>query len=200
VPCPVLTLTGFSTLLRRVLDIRNFGVMAKGQSDSFYTPSNRPRTLYSVVSKSMITLFIAYVGYCNIIYFDLPLRHYWNALRGSDHAICRPPLPAHMTVVPPPQDNTFIRRASHRLDARLKDLHSREDVDSVTVAVVTANGPIFSKGYGVLCGNETEKRGPVNEDTIYRIASISKLFTVLELWILKEKGAIAWYVTYLNPC
>ncbi|KAF8203101.1 beta-lactamase/transpeptidase-like protein, partial [Pholiota molesta] len=37
-----------------------------------------------------------------------------------------------------------------------------------------------------------EETHPVNRDSIYRIASISKMFTVLETLILRERGALNW--------
>ncbi|KAJ7246323.1 beta-lactamase/transpeptidase-like protein [Mycena haematopus] len=68
------------------------------------------------------------------------------------------------------------------------------DIDSLSIAVVTPNGPIFEHGYGVLRANETdpEKRGSVTRDSIYRIASITKMFAVLETLILRERGALNW--------
>jgi len=81
----------------------------------------------------------------------------------------------------------------------MKKFASLDGVDSVTVAIVTPDGPVFSKGYGVRRANETGiQREKVDEDTIYRLASVSKMFTVLELWILEEQGALKWYVTSLR--
>ena len=110
--------------------------------------------------------------------------------------ICRPPLPVFKTlgqVHPNPHSDPHIRRAAAKLDAWLKKLVSNAYVDSVSVAVVTPDGPVFSKGYGARRANETGPgRGEVDENTIYRIASVSKLFTALELWILKERGCVKW--------
>ncbi|KAG8904117.1 hypothetical protein FRC01_008863, partial [Tulasnella sp. 417] len=48
--------------------------------------------------------------------------------------------------------------------------------------------------YGVLRANETDprKRGKPDEDSLYRIASISKMFNVYEMMILKERGLLNW--------
>ncbi|KAF8878279.1 beta-lactamase/transpeptidase-like protein [Gymnopilus junonius] len=112
------------------------------------------------------------------------------------HPICRPFFPplAELSRGTNYTENYHIRRAARKLDAMLKELADIQWVDSLSVAVVTADGPVFSKGYGVRRANETDERlrGDVDENTVYRIASVSKLFTALELWILKEKGMIRW--------
>lgn len=105
----------------------------------------------------------------------------------------RPELPP-LTTLPSAQDPS-VQHASRQLDARIKKLYAGGLVESITVVVATADGPIFSNGYGVRNPKESdpEKREDVDENTIYRISSLTKLFTTIKLWMLKEKGVIAWY-------
>ncbi|KDR85444.1 hypothetical protein GALMADRAFT_234319 [Galerina marginata CBS 339.88] len=113
---------------------------------------------------------------------------------------CRPPSANLFALHPPRPSNDLIIKASENLDKYLTDRVSKPDIDSISIAVVTSTGPIFEAGYGVLRANESdpgeEVRGedplPVDRDSIYRIASISKMFTVLETLILRERGALSW--------
>jgi len=106
---------------------------------------------------------------------------------------CRPPLP-HLLDAPFPTD-PLLRRASRSLNSYLADRTSHDDIDSLVIAVVTPSGPVFQKGYGVLRANETDstKRGSVDENSIYRLASVTKIFTVLETLILRDRGVLNWY-------
>ncbi|EGN94876.1 hypothetical protein SERLA73DRAFT_96244 [Serpula lacrymans var. lacrymans S7.3] len=62
----------------------------------------------------------------------------------------------------------------------------------MSVAVVTSDGPIYDGFWGLLRANETEDENQraVDRHTIYRLASISKLTTVLETYILRDRGAL----------
>ncbi|KAF8587756.1 beta-lactamase/transpeptidase-like protein [Ramaria rubella] len=78
------------------------------------------------------------------------------------------------------------------------------DLDSVAVALVSSNDTILEVFHGPLRANETD--GPqIDRNSIYRIASISKLFTALETFILREKGAlnlddsVGKYISQLQP-
>ncbi|KAG8960471.1 hypothetical protein FRC00_000266 [Tulasnella sp. 408] len=64
----------------------------------------------------------------------------------------------------------------------------------MSVGIFTPSGPGFSKTYAVLCANKTDpsKRGKPDEDSLYRIASVSKMFNVYEMMALKEKGLLNW--------
>ena len=107
----------------------------------------------------------------------------------------RPELPPLLT--PPTTDDPAIQKASRRLDSDLRKLYAKGLVQGLTVTVVTANGPIFSKCYGTVNTkvSDPEKRRNVDENTIFRICSLTKLLTALKLWMLKEQGAVAWYVS-----
>jgi CubicO group peptidase (beta-lactamase class C family) len=104
---------------------------------------------------------------------------------------CAFPLPIHLLKERPlcPTEDP-LRKSSKKLDAYLSKRVSSSDIDSLSIAVVTPHGTIFEGGYGVLKANETVSQKPVSRNSIYRIASITKMFTVLETLILREKGAL----------
>ncbi|KAG8945132.1 hypothetical protein FRC04_001198 [Tulasnella sp. 424] len=108
--------------------------------------------------------------------------------------ICHPPLPAVLRSLATPPTGPQFLTAARTLDAALTLRAALPDMDSISLAVVTPSGPIFSKTYGALRANETDprKRGKPDEDSLYRIASISKMFNVYEMMILREKGLLNW--------
>ncbi|KAJ7719297.1 hypothetical protein B0H16DRAFT_1475034 [Mycena metata] len=82
---------------------------------------------------------------------------------------CRHFLPTLFDQSPPQADNPLLKVASLRAAQFLE-----------------------SRNYGVMRGNESESSPSTNSDSVYRLASVSKLFTVLEGHILAEKGVISW--------
>ncbi|CAA7265929.1 unnamed protein product [Cyclocybe aegerita] len=108
--------------------------------------------------------------------------------------ICKAPNPNIFGYHPLRASNEAIAKAAHSLDNYLSQRASKPDIDSISIAVVSAAGTLFEGGYGTLRANETdeENQRPVDRDSIYRIASITKMFTVLETLILRETGALNW--------
>lgn len=108
---------------------------------------------------------------------------------------CPFPLPNHLFKEKPlcPSEGP-LRKSSKKLDAFLSERASHPDIDSLSIAVVTPYGTIFERGYGVLKANETVSQKPVSRNSIYRIASITKMFTVLETLILRERGVLNLWV------
>jgi CubicO group peptidase (beta-lactamase class C family) len=105
---------------------------------------------------------------------------------------CAFPLPNLLSSgLPSEYGHNTISIASRSLDKYLRAKVRQRDIDSLSIAVVTPNGPIFQKGYGVLRANETGARTP-DADSIYRIASISKMFTVLQTLVLRDRGVLDW--------
>lgn len=114
------------------------------------------------------------------------------ALDEAERFSCRPFLPKVFVETPPPADHPAIQRATGQLDDYLTERFSQGDIDSLSVAVVTSAGPIFEKSWGVVRGNESASSPPTTSHSSYRVASISKLFMVLEGLILEQRGAISW--------
>jgi CubicO group peptidase (beta-lactamase class C family) len=114
-----------------------------------------------------------------------------------DPPTCPAPKPNIFGYHPPRPSNPEITKATKGLDGWLTKTVAQTGIDSLSIAVVTAAGPIFQKGYGVLRANESvEEQKPVDTNSVYRIASISKMFTVLETLILRERGILNWYEQY----
>jgi CubicO group peptidase (beta-lactamase class C family) len=59
----------------------------------------------------------------------------------------------------------------------------------VGVAVVTPEGVVFSKGYGF---RDYETKAPLTTQTLFQIASNTKLFTVIAAGMLVEEGLLTW--------
>jgi len=77
-------------------------------------------------------------------------------------------------------------RKPRTLDGQLRRIMARHKVVGMSVAVVKGDALAFSGSYGT---RDVARRLPVDGDTVYRIASISKTFTTAALMILYERGA-----------
>jgi CubicO group peptidase (beta-lactamase class C family) len=111
----------------------------------------------------------------------------------SGFGTCRPPQPPLLAHYPPLPHSRSLAQASSELDRYLSSRAAKDDIDSISIAVITPNGPIFERSYGVLKANESGITSePVDKDSIYRIASITKMFTVLETLVLRERGVLNW--------
>ncbi|KAF8922083.1 beta-lactamase/transpeptidase-like protein [Mucidula mucida] len=104
---------------------------------------------------------------------------------------CSPPLPNLLAQNAIEATDPLVKGATASLDAFFSARASEDDIDSISVSIVTPFGPIFESSYGVLRANESDQ-GTVDRHSIYRIASITKMFTVLETLIMREKGALNW--------
>ena len=113
-----------------------------------------------------------------------------------DRFSCRPFLPKLFVETPPSVSHPALRRAAGRLDAFLTRRFEAGDMDSLSVGVVTSTGTVFEKSWGVVRGNESAREGEGGVETTsgssYRIASVSKLFAVLEGLVLEQRGVISW--------
>jgi CubicO group peptidase (beta-lactamase class C family) len=63
------------------------------------------------------------------------------------------------------------------------------DVPGIAVAIVKDGKVVHSKGYGVRC---LDTRQPVDENTLFGIASNSKAFTTAALGMLVDEGKLDW--------
>lgn len=90
------------------------------------------------------------------------------------------------------RDAPDLGAAFKSLDKVLSRRALQTDMDSLSVAVVTPVDVIFQKQYGTLKANETgENMGRPDGDSLYRLASLSKMFASLEMMILRERGALS---------
>ena len=105
---------------------------------------------------------------------------------------CRPFLPNLFADTPPTTSDPDIGSAVKKADSFFTQRFSQGDIDSLSIAVVTSNGVLFERNFGVTRGNETATSPPTTSHSQYRIASVSKLFAALEGLILEERGVIHW--------
>jgi CubicO group peptidase (beta-lactamase class C family) len=76
-----------------------------------------------------------------------------------------------------------------RLDADIAEAKAEWPVPGLAVAIVKDGQTVFAKGYGVrTAGDDT----PVNEHTLFAIASNTKAFTSAALAMLVEEGKLTW--------
>jgi hypothetical protein len=78
-------------------------------------------------------------------------------------------------------------RALGEIDAMVAAEFARRPVGSVTIGVVSGKQLIWSKSYGFA---DMEERTPASKDTVYRIGSVTKMFTALMLAQLADDGKV----------
>ncbi|KAL5499258.1 hypothetical protein ACEPAH_1776 [Sanghuangporus vaninii] len=152
--------------------------------------SARPRS-EPVSYKSRIGLFAvaATLAAAYLVYNKTLGRFsYFDGIQSAKQ--CRAPLPQFIVKNPPPVDHPAFQSAASSLNRALDAWMSRGEIDSIAVSVVTSDTIIYEGYWGVLRANETDesKRGTVNRHSVYRLASISKLFTAMETLILRDRG------------
>ncbi|KZV89519.1 beta-lactamase/transpeptidase-like protein [Exidia glandulosa HHB12029] len=97
---------------------------------------------------------------------------------------------APATKLPPPKA-ADVKSAISSADAYLRALAQTDEVDSVVAAIVTPDGSIYEGTYGSLRANDSALVGlTVDRDSIYRIASVTKVFTAWESFILRDRGVL----------
>ncbi|TRM59236.1 beta-lactamase/transpeptidase-like protein [Schizophyllum amplum] len=150
-------------------------------------PRSSARTI--IYSFLILCATLAPAFWAGVLRFDAPYRTSFVAAPS-----CKVPLPNLLAYSPPTGDEAVTQEASLLLDAYLTERSAHDDIDSMTVAIVTPRGTVFERAYGSLRANESEpdKYGPVDSDSVYRVASITKMFTVLETLILRERGVLNW--------
>ena len=84
-----------------------------------------------------------------------------------------------------------------RLDAYIRYELESKGLPTLAIAVVDDQDFVWTKGYGLA---DPEREIPVTTETVYRVASVSKLFTALTVMQLVERGVLdldAPITTYL---
>lgn len=162
-----------------------------------------PRGTPSITSRSTSWKTIAFTAILSSCFSLLVERHLKlvnnsSSSRPATVHRCRPPLPNTFTQKPIQADEPNIQHALRSIDDLVRHAFSDNSIDGLAVAIVTPNEVIYEAGLGALKANETDpvKRGTVDRHSIFRIASGSKLFAVLETLILRERGALQWYCPY----
>src|SRR5690349_20195513 len=84
----------------------------------------------------------------------------------------------------PPED---LQPVIEQLDKTASELAKDPNAASFTIGLVQKNGLVWSKSYGYA---DIAAKKPANEDTVYRIGSITKQFTALMLLQLVHEGKV----------
>lgn len=105
---------------------------------------------------------------------------------------CRAPLPSFLANKPPSGAEIPLRKAFDQLDSVLQRQFDQAGIDSLSVAVVGSEGSLYEGFWGRRRANESGvgQDTTVDRNSIYRLASISKLFTALETLILRDDGVL----------
>ncbi|KZV96432.1 beta-lactamase/transpeptidase-like protein [Exidia glandulosa HHB12029] len=109
-----------------------------------------------------------------------------------DDLACRPFLPDLFAANPPSASHQGIAEASSSFRAYLDAEFAKRDMDGLSVAVVTSEGPVFEGNWGLQRANESATSPPIISASQYRVASVSKLLLTYEAWILAQRGVFAW--------
>lgn len=79
--------------------------------------------------------------------------------------------------------------ALSELDSYIDSARKEWMVPGLSIAIVKNDSVIFSKGYGI---RQYGKNDPVDENSVFAIASNTKSFTVAALAILNDEGKLDW--------
>src|SRR5690606_31126732 len=74
-------------------------------------------------------------------------------------------------------------------DSYVKQAVKDWEVPGMSVVVIKNDSVVFIKGYGV---REIGKKEPVDENTLFSIASTSKAFIAAAIGILADEGKLKW--------
>lgn len=130
------------------------------------------------------------------VFFRFSSKHLFGTSLSSHQAPvvqnCPVPLPTIFVTSPPSARHPALRLARKSFEKSLARVYHERKLDSVAVAIVTSEGSVFEGFHGPLRANETSfmHHRNVDRNSIYRIASISKMFASLETFILRNRGAL----------
>ena len=81
--------------------------------------------------------------------------------------------------------STLIYSQSSELDAALQEIKTDHEIVGMSVSIIRGDEISFSKGYGL---RDIDRSLPVDDSTLYRIASISKFVVTAALMKLYDQG------------
>jgi len=110
---------------------------------------------------------------------SLPLRSFLTGLSAAVLS-CAPARPAAIASAPlPPRE---------ALDSLFTAYFDEGNTPGLAVGVVSRGGLVWSRSFGV---RDLATRAPVDEDTVFRVGSITKTFTGLAVLALRDQGKLA---------
>jgi CubicO group peptidase (beta-lactamase class C family) len=97
---------------------------------------------------------------------------------------------APVAVVPPLLNQTNVDHAISRLEGVIRSVMEQTGVPGLAVAVVYKGSVLYAKGFGV---REVGKPDPVQVDTVFLLASLSKPITSTIVATLVGRKQFAWH-------
>ncbi len=85
--------------------------------------------------------------------------------------------------------NIHLERVVKKFDALVKEALTAGKIPGAAVAIVSQNEIVLLKGYGV---REVGRPERIDEDTVFRLASVSKGFAAVLTGLLVEDGVFGW--------
>lgn len=89
----------------------------------------------------------------------------------------------------PPADPFFIYQVTAKYDSLLRNRIQEHNIPGAACVIVSNNETIYLQCFGVRSLSSNE---PVNKNTLFRLASLSKGFTAILTGILVEQQALNW--------
>ena len=123
---------------------------------------------------ALLSLFTASVCACDAARDDSAHSSESRARQASE-AACSPSAPD-------------LAEAFQRIDSVIARGVEAEEIPGLAAGIVCADTLIWAAGYGVLALDDPT---PVTSQTLFRIASVTKLFTATGIMALEESGALA---------
>ena len=90
-------------------------------------------------------------------------------------------------VVQPPAPETDYAPAIQQLKAAIEYEVERKNLPAVSISLTDGDRMVWASGFGF---QDADKRVPATGDTIYRVGSVSKLFTDIAVMQLVEQGKL----------
>lgn len=105
---------------------------------------------------------------------------------------CRAPLPSLLATNAPSGAEALLQKAFGLLGSVLQRYFYQGRIDSLSLAVVGSKGSLYEGFWGTRRANESDagEDTKVYKHSIYRVTSISKLFTALETLVLRDRGVL----------
>ena len=99
-----------------------------------------------------------------------------------------PATPAQQRVAALDRNDPELRAILSEIESDIEKGRIEEKIAGLSVAIVYDQDVLLSKGFGFA---NLDKKGPADSATVYRVGSITKLFTALMLMQLRDAGKLS---------
>ncbi|MDI3289483.1 serine hydrolase domain-containing protein [Polyangium sp. 15x6] len=107
-------------------------------------------------------------------------------VEGRDMQFARPSM--QPPVFLDPQRKEKLAAAFPAIERYVADEVSRRGLPGVAVGIVIDGELVYAKGFGV---TDVETKAPVDKDSVFRIASVTKSFTAMAILQLRDEGKLS---------